>query len=206
MPITWDVLYNIYVLYIWGGEEARDRIVVKAVCYKPEGRGFETRRGEWFFLIYLIFPAALGPGVYSASNRNQYQKQIKKLFWGEECGRCVRQHHRHLWEDCLDNVGPLTSHNSVGLHCLLQRQLYFYDMPCVIYTPPRVFGAYLPGQALGTSTTRLWPQDCSIALMRRQKKKKRRHYGSAGPVSCVVACLHHLAPRTSRISDCTVTE
>jgi hypothetical protein len=27
------------------------------------------------FLIYLILPAALGPGVYSASNRNEYQKQ-----------------------------------------------------------------------------------------------------------------------------------
>jgi hypothetical protein len=28
-----------------------------------------------FFLIYLILPAALGPGIYSASNRNEYQKQ-----------------------------------------------------------------------------------------------------------------------------------
>jgi hypothetical protein len=27
------------------------------------------------FAIYLILPAALGPGVYSASNRNDYQKQ-----------------------------------------------------------------------------------------------------------------------------------
>jgi hypothetical protein len=26
------------------------------------------------FSIYLILPAALGPGVYSASNRNEYQK------------------------------------------------------------------------------------------------------------------------------------
>jgi hypothetical protein len=25
--------------------------------------------------IYLILPAALGPGVHSTSNRNQYQKQ-----------------------------------------------------------------------------------------------------------------------------------
>jgi hypothetical protein len=25
-------------------------------------------------LIYLILPVALGPGVYSASNRNEYQK------------------------------------------------------------------------------------------------------------------------------------
>jgi hypothetical protein len=25
--------------------------------------------------MYLILPAALGPGVYSASNRNEYQKK-----------------------------------------------------------------------------------------------------------------------------------
>jgi hypothetical protein len=28
-----------------------------------------------FFSMYLILPATLGPGVYSASNRNEYQKQ-----------------------------------------------------------------------------------------------------------------------------------
>jgi hypothetical protein len=52
-------------------------IVIKAPCYKPEGRWSETRWGEWFFFfsIYLILPAVLGPGVYSASNSNEYQKQ-----------------------------------------------------------------------------------------------------------------------------------
>jgi hypothetical protein len=53
---------------------AHGSIVVKALCYKPEGRGFETRWGEWFLSIYLILPVALGPGVYSAPNRNEYQK------------------------------------------------------------------------------------------------------------------------------------
>jgi hypothetical protein len=37
--------------------------------------GFETRRGELIFSIYLILPAAIRPGVSSASNRNEYQKQ-----------------------------------------------------------------------------------------------------------------------------------
>jgi hypothetical protein len=50
------------------------RVVVKALCYKPEGRGFETRGGEFFLSIHLILPAALGPEVYLASNRNEYQK------------------------------------------------------------------------------------------------------------------------------------
>jgi hypothetical protein len=51
---------------------ARGSVVVKALCYKPEGRGFDS--DEVNFEICLIL-AALGPGVYSASNRNEYQKQ-----------------------------------------------------------------------------------------------------------------------------------
>jgi hypothetical protein len=35
-----------------------------------------------FFSIYLIPPAALGPGVYSASDINEYQKQ-KNYVSGE---------------------------------------------------------------------------------------------------------------------------
>jgi hypothetical protein len=37
--------------------------------------GFIHDEVNFFFLIYLILPAALSPGVYSASNRNEYQKQ-----------------------------------------------------------------------------------------------------------------------------------
>jgi hypothetical protein len=48
--------------------KARDSVAVEALCYKSEGRGLEIRLGE-----YLILPAALGPRVYSASNRNEYQ-------------------------------------------------------------------------------------------------------------------------------------
>jgi hypothetical protein len=42
------------------------------------------------FSIYLIPPASLDHGVYSASNRNEYQKQKIKCFWGVMGGRCVR--------------------------------------------------------------------------------------------------------------------
>jgi hypothetical protein len=52
---------------------------VKAPCYKPEGRGFETQWGELIFLIHLIFLAALGPGVHLASNRKEYQKQKNNI-------------------------------------------------------------------------------------------------------------------------------
>jgi hypothetical protein len=33
------------------------------------------------------------------------------------------QPHRHLWADCLENVGVSTYHNPMGLHGLLQWQL-----------------------------------------------------------------------------------
>jgi hypothetical protein len=72
-------VYN-YRIYIIG---ARSTLVVKALCYKPEGLGFETRSGE------LILMATLGPGVYSASNRNEYQKQ-KIMFLGSKA-RPVRR-------------------------------------------------------------------------------------------------------------------
>jgi hypothetical protein len=52
---------------------ARGSVEVKALCYKPEGRGFDTRLGE-LLKIYLILPVALGPGVYSVPDRNEYQK------------------------------------------------------------------------------------------------------------------------------------
>jgi hypothetical protein len=35
----------------------------------------DPMRSLIFFSIYVILPSALGPGVRSASNRNEYQKQ-----------------------------------------------------------------------------------------------------------------------------------
>jgi hypothetical protein len=57
-----------------------------------------------------------GPGVDSASNRNEYQESSRRQraagVWGW-------QPHHHLWADCLENVGTSTSHNPMGLHGLL---------------------------------------------------------------------------------------
>jgi hypothetical protein len=50
---------------------ARDSLVIKALGYKPEGRGFETLQ------------AAVDPGVYSASNINEYRKHKKNNVSGE---------------------------------------------------------------------------------------------------------------------------
>jgi hypothetical protein len=69
MPLLWRVILLISLLAFGG------RSVVKALLLKPECCRLKTRGGELIFLIYLILPAALGPGVYSASNRNKYQEQ-----------------------------------------------------------------------------------------------------------------------------------
>jgi hypothetical protein len=58
--------------------------LVEALCYKPECCGFDSIEVIEFFSIYLILTAALGPGVYSASNRNEYQKQKKMILESKE--------------------------------------------------------------------------------------------------------------------------
>jgi hypothetical protein len=60
----------------------RGNIVVKALCYKPEGRGFNTRWGE-FLNVPNLSGAALDPGVYSAAYRNEYQKHKNNNVSGE---------------------------------------------------------------------------------------------------------------------------
>jgi hypothetical protein len=55
---------------------------------------------NFIFFNYLIFPAALGPDVYSVSNRNEYQKQKKKVL-GVERGRRVRLTSSRLAVICM---------------------------------------------------------------------------------------------------------
>jgi hypothetical protein len=42
--------------------------LVQAMHYKPESRGFDSRCGNWNFLLTQFFR----PGIDSASNRNEY--------------------------------------------------------------------------------------------------------------------------------------
>jgi hypothetical protein len=96
--------------------------VVKALRYKPEGRGFETQWGEWLLSIYLILPAALGLGVYSTSNRNEYRVRNKHV--SGERAQPVREAD-NLTAHCVDSVGSSTSHNPIGLHGMLLGLIYF---------------------------------------------------------------------------------
>jgi hypothetical protein len=47
--------------------------LVEALRYKPEGRGLDSRWCRWNFLLTYSFRSHYGPGVDSASNRNEYQ-------------------------------------------------------------------------------------------------------------------------------------
>ena len=48
--------------------------VVKVLRYKSEGRWFDSNWCHWNFLLTLSFRSHYGPGVDSASNRNDYQE------------------------------------------------------------------------------------------------------------------------------------
>jgi hypothetical protein len=72
-------------------------------------------------------PAGLGTGVYSASNRNEYQEE--KNYVSEKQSAAVAekwQLYRHLWADCLDNVGSLTPHSPTYFHGLLRDIFSFF--------------------------------------------------------------------------------
>ena len=45
----------------------------EALRYKPEGCGLHSQWGNWNFSLTKCFRPHYGPGVDSASNRNEYQ-------------------------------------------------------------------------------------------------------------------------------------
>jgi hypothetical protein len=51
---------------------ARGGVVVKALRYKPAGRGFDSQCCNWNFSVTQCFRSHYGPGVDAASNRNEY--------------------------------------------------------------------------------------------------------------------------------------
>jgi hypothetical protein len=69
-------------------------------------------------------------GVYSASNRNEYQESA----WGLKRGRCIRLTASPQFLSRLSrNVISSTSHNPLGIHGLLQEILglinFYVDIP-----------------------------------------------------------------------------
>jgi hypothetical protein len=87
-------------------------------------------------ILYLILPAALGPGVYSASKRNEYQK-LKNNVSGElGSGRCLglaalQPSLSRLSRQCgilniLQSYRPPRPVSGIAL-------FYFYNKPSCVY-------------------------------------------------------------------------
>jgi len=58
----------------------RGSTVVKVLCYKSEVRWFDPSWCQWIFFIDMkSFRSHYGPGVESASNRNEYQEYFLEV-------------------------------------------------------------------------------------------------------------------------------
>jgi hypothetical protein len=70
-----DKNYELRKLYFFIIHPFGDRgsTVVKVLRYKSEGRFFDSRWCHWKFSLTQSFRSHYGPGVDSASNRNEYQ-------------------------------------------------------------------------------------------------------------------------------------
>jgi hypothetical protein len=81
-------------------------------------KNFILSRVRFFFQLTLSFQPHYGPGVESASNRNEYQES----FWVVKGGRRVRLTNLPPSVSRLfrEIVGASTSHNPMGLQGLLE--------------------------------------------------------------------------------------
>jgi hypothetical protein len=70
-----SLLRGIYIATLLSGT-ADGGTVVKVLCYKSEGRWFDSRWCHWNFSLTESFRLHYGPGVDSASNRNEYQEHF----------------------------------------------------------------------------------------------------------------------------------
>jgi len=73
-----------------------------------------------FFIDIKSFRSHYGPGVDSASNRNEYQE----YFLGLKSGRCIRLTTYHHPVTLSRNPGALTSWNPLGLSRPVMGSLY----------------------------------------------------------------------------------
>jgi hypothetical protein len=62
------------VNYSYTGD--RGGTVVKVLRYKSEDRWFDSRICHWNFSLTYSFRSHYGPGIDSASNRNEYQEHF----------------------------------------------------------------------------------------------------------------------------------
>jgi hypothetical protein len=85
-----------------------------------EDRGFDTEVTE-ISSLHLILLAALGYGIYSTSNRNEYHKQKQNMFlWSKAQSGSEADNLTAICDPCLDHVGFATSHKPKGFWGVLR--------------------------------------------------------------------------------------
>jgi len=119
--------------FCWGHAMVQ---LVKALCYKAEGRGFDCRWCHWnFSLIHSSWPH-YGPRVDSASNINEYQKYF--LGSWRQPMRNVDNFNTFIcrlsWNLGSSKLsGPVQACTGIALPfrvILLNFQTFCYIMPC----------------------------------------------------------------------------
>jgi len=114
--IIWVYYLFNFVTFIVGHGVAQ---LVEALRYKPEGRGFDSRWCHWNFSLTSFRPH-YGPGVESASNRNEYQE----CFLGVKAAGAYGWHPCHLHVpivlksgslSLLEPSGPVQACNRIAL-------------------------------------------------------------------------------------------
>ena len=85
--------------------------LVGALQHKPEGRGFDSRMSPWDFFYGIL--ESYGPGVDSATNRNEYYKEYLLAVKGGRCvGLTTLPPSR---ANCLEILGASNSQSPKGL-------------------------------------------------------------------------------------------
>ena len=94
--------------------------LVEALLYNPEGRGFDSRWCHWNFSLTQSFRPYYGPGVDSASNRNEYQEYFPGVK--AACAYGWQPYHFHVpivlkseSLNLLEFIGPVRACNGIAL-------------------------------------------------------------------------------------------
>jgi hypothetical protein len=99
------------------------------------------------------------------------EMSTRKLSGGKRRpARRAQKPHRHLWADCLENVGASTSQNPMGLHGLLQGQFYLLQGELYTYyllVELRDFSWRPTNMICASSENGISAWDCRIGLLTR---------------------------------------
>ena len=91
--------------------------MVKALRYKPTGLGFDSRWCHWNFSLTKSFRSHYGPGVDSASDRNEYQvhflggKSVSLTSFPPSCAIVMKSGNLNF----LEPSGPLQACKGTAL-------------------------------------------------------------------------------------------